>query len=100
MTRDFRGIIFNVVFCTFGQYIKALNLEEADAEATLPNWSQNFYATLFFLVRRSHLPHTVWLLQSRMVLQACSPGSHLLVFHFAFCAELMGFANAVLTLTC
>ena len=48
MTRDFRGIIFNVFVCTFGQYIKDLDLEEADAEATLPNWSQNFLRNTFF----------------------------------------------------
>ena len=37
MTRDFRGIIFNVFVSTFSQYIKDLHLEEADAEAALPN---------------------------------------------------------------
>jgi len=42
MTRDFRGVIFNVFLCTSGQYIENLHLEEADAEAALPNWSQKF----------------------------------------------------------
>lgn len=60
---------------------------------------KSFCETLFFLVGPSCLPHMVRLLQSRMVSQASSTCSPLFVLHFAFCAELMVFANAASTVT-
>lgn len=47
MTRDFRGTIFNGFVCTFGQYIKDLHSQEADAEAALPSCSQKLLQNLF-----------------------------------------------------
>lgn len=93
------GLFLMFLFAPLVNILKIFTYKKLMQRQHCPIGLKSFYETFFFLVRPSHLPHTVWLLQSRMVCKACSTCSHLLVLHCAFCAELMGFANAALTLT-
>lgn len=88
------GLFLMVFFAPLVNILKLLTEKKLMQSQHRPIGLKIFYETLFFLVRPSCLPCSVRLLQSRMVVQARSACSSLLVLHFAFCAGLMVFANA------